>query len=74
MTKVAKDEAGREGIDGTLDTLAREGARRMIAVALEAEVEAYIERFRGERDEDGRAAVLPLLVVAGPERLSAPAP
>ena len=30
----------------TLDDLAREGARRMIAAALEAEVEEYVERVR----------------------------
>jgi transposase-like protein len=58
MTKVAKDECGSEGIGATLDTLAREGARRMIAAALEAEVASYVERFRAARDEDGRAAVV----------------
>ena len=52
MTKVAKDEGRSEGIDATLDTLAREGARRMIAAALEAEVASYIERYRAERGED----------------------
>jgi putative transposase len=58
MTKVAKYEVGSEGIDATLDTLAREGARRTIAAALEAEVASYIERHRAERVEDGRAAVV----------------
>ena len=58
MTKVAKNALGSEGVDATLDTLAREGARRMIMVALEAEVESYIERFRGVRGDDGRAAVV----------------
>lgn len=58
MTKVAKDESDREGFDATLDTLAREGARKMIAAALEAEVAAYVDRFRGERDDDGRATVV----------------
>lgn len=58
MTKVAKNEAGSEGLDATLDALAREGARRMIAAALEAEVEAYVARHRGVRGEDGRAAVV----------------
>jgi transposase-like protein len=42
----------------TLDDLAREGARRMIALALEAEVADYIERFADERDEDGRRLVV----------------
>ena len=58
MTKVAKDELGSEGLDATLDTLAREGARRMIMVALEAEVDAYLARFRGVQGEDGRASFL----------------
>lgn len=58
MTKVAKDKGRSEGIDATLDTLAREGAKRMIAAALEAEVASYVERFRSERGEDGRAAVV----------------
>jgi putative transposase len=41
-----------------LDDLAREGARRMIATALEAEVADYIERFADERDADGRRLVV----------------
>lgn len=55
MTKVAKDECKGEGIDATLGTLAREGARRMITAALEAE--SYLAH-RGERGEDGRTAVV----------------
>jgi len=39
----------------TLDELAREGARRMIAAALEVEVAEYIERLRGARDGRGHA-------------------
>ncbi|HWK25513.1 MAG TPA: IS256 family transposase [Solirubrobacter sp.] len=42
----------------SLDALAREGARRMIAAALEAEVADYIDRFAGELDEDGRRLVV----------------
>jgi transposase-like protein len=42
----------------TLDELAREGARRMIVTALEAEVADYIERFADERDEDGKRLVV----------------
>jgi transposase-like protein len=42
----------------TLDDLAREGARRMIAAALEMEVAEYIERAQGERDEKGHAMVV----------------
>src|SRR3954466_6695666 len=49
---------GSEEIAVTLDELAREGARWMIAVALEAEVGEYVERFADERDEDGRRLVV----------------
>jgi transposase-like protein len=42
----------------SLDELAREGARRMIATALEAEVGEYIERFADEVGEDGKRLVV----------------
>ncbi len=42
----------------SLDVLAREGARRMIATALEAEVGEYVERFADERGEDGKRLVV----------------
>jgi transposase-like protein len=41
-----------------LDALAREGARRMIAAALRAEADAYVERHADELDEDGRRLVV----------------
>jgi len=41
-----------------LDGLAREGARRMIAAALRAEADEYVERFQGERDEQGHRLVV----------------
>ena len=45
-------------LPATLDDLPREGARRMLMEALEAEVSEYVERHRAERGEDGRALVL----------------
>ena len=42
----------------TLDDLAREGARRMIAAALEAEVDEYVGAFVDEVDEDGKRLVV----------------
>src|SRR4051794_18300328 len=42
----------------TLDELAREGARRMIAAALEAEVDEYVASFVDEVDEHGRRLVV----------------
>lgn len=49
-----------EGDEGrlTLDDLAREGARRMIAAALEAEVEEYVATFVEEVDEEGKRLVV----------------
>jgi hypothetical protein len=41
-----------------LDEIAREGARRMLVVALETEVAAYLEAHRDERDDDGHALVV----------------
>ncbi len=42
----------------TLDDLAREGARRMIAAALEAEVADYVERCADDVGDDGRRLVV----------------
>ena len=59
MLRVHQDEAAREEqfvLD--LDEIARRGARKMLAQALEAEVEAYLEAARDERDEHGRALVV----------------
>jgi putative transposase len=60
MLKVVRDGADGQAEDLylALDDLAREGARRMLQEALEAEVAGYIERHRGERDEQGRALVV----------------
>ena len=41
-----------------IDEIVREGARRMLAEALQAEVDAYIARFADERDENGRRLVV----------------
>ena len=41
-----------------IDEIVREGARRMLAEALQAEMDAYIARFAGERDENGRPMVV----------------
>ena len=51
------DDPRRDGA-ALIDELVREGARRILAEALQAEVEDYIARFRGERDENGRRLVV----------------
>jgi putative transposase len=56
LSVVADEQAGAElALD--LDELLREGARRMLAVALEAEVDAYIAACAEARDERGHRLV-----------------
>ena len=49
---------GNEEITIALDELAREGARRMIAAALRAEADEYVEGYAEEVDEDGHRLVV----------------
>ena len=58
MHRLHQDEQGREQELLGLDEIARAGARRMLAEALEAEVQDYLEAARGERDEHGHALVV----------------
>ena len=51
-------EAIRDEIHLSLDELARRGAQRMLAAALLAEVDEYIERHAGKQDENGHALVV----------------
>jgi putative transposase len=57
LSVVTEDSEGTElplGLDG----IAREGARRMLAAALDAEVDAYVEARAEELDEHGRRLVV----------------
>src|SRR2546421_1588307 len=51
-------EGGKDGSPSLIDEIVREGARRMLAEALAAEVDAYIAAFAAERDEAGRRLVV----------------
>ncbi len=51
MLKVVADEAARAELASSLDEICREGARRMLVAALEAEADAYIADLVAERDE-----------------------
>ena len=63
-----------------IDQIVREGARQMLAAALQAEVAAYIDRFAELRDENGRRLVVrngaaeprTLLTSAGAVEVTAP--
>ncbi len=52
------DDGPVAGPASLIDEIVREGARRMLAEALQAEVEAYIAAHAAERDEDGRRLVV----------------
>ena len=49
---------GAQASVSLIDEIVRDGARRMLAEALQAEVDAYIAAFAGERDENGRRLVV----------------
>ena len=58
-----RDEQARAGRGGSLlDELVRDGARQMLAAALQAEVAAYVEAFAGRGRRGGSPA-------GGPQRL-----
>jgi putative transposase len=59
MNKVVEGRFGDQGdLAVSLDELAREGARRMLVAALEAEVADYVARHGSDRDERGHAQVV----------------
>jgi putative transposase len=80
MLRVHVDEAATAELSVGLDEIVAEGARRMLAAALEAEVEAYISSCRGELDEHGHRLVVrnghglarSLVTGAGPIEVQAP--
>ena len=47
-----------DSVEDPLTEIAREGARRMLAAALQAEVEAFVEQFCEEQLPDGRQRVV----------------
>jgi putative transposase len=58
MLRIVETEKDGKLEAQTLDSIAREGARRMLAEALEVEVAGYVERHGDARDEAGRAQVV----------------
>lgn len=56
LSVVNEDGATQSG--SLIDDIVCEGARRMLAAALEAEVDQYIAGLAGERDEAGRRLVV----------------
>lgn len=58
MLRVVTDERGDAEMRSTLDEIVAEGAQRMLAAALEAEVDAYITALADERDVAGRRLVV----------------
>ena len=58
MLRVVTDDDARTEMRAGLDEIVLEGAQRMLAVALEAEADAYIARLAGELDDRGRRLVV----------------
>ncbi|WP_250214970.1 transposase, partial [Acrocarpospora catenulata] len=73
-------QPGGSSSSSLIDEIVREGARRMLAEALKAEVDAYIAAFADERDEHGRRLVVrngshqarEILTAAGAIEVTAP--
>ncbi len=57
MLSVVNDGTAADG-SSLIDEIVREGARRMLAAALEAEVDVYIAELADQRDEVGRRLVV----------------
>ncbi|WP_406460239.1 IS256 family transposase [Streptomyces sp. NBC_00111] len=78
LTVVSDDAATRGG--SLIDEIVREGARRMLAAVLEAEVNQYIAELAAERDERGHRMVVrngrhlarTVVTAAGPVEVAAP--
>ncbi|MGW5929849.1 IS256 family transposase [Streptomyces anulatus] len=74
------NEDGTTEAGSLIDEIVREGARRMLAAALEAEVDQYIAELAGQRDEQGRRLVVrngrhrarTVTTAAGPVEVTAP--
>lgn len=54
----SNDDVAAVGGGSLLDEIVRDGARQMLAAALQAEVAAYVEQFADELDEAGRRLVV----------------
>jgi putative transposase len=80
MLKVVAEKAAGEELAFGIDEICREGARRMLAVALEAEVDSYIAEHVEDRNErghrlvvrNGRAEPRSVKTVAGAVEVEAP--
>ncbi len=58
MLTVVTDDNAHADMAAGLDEIVREGARRMLAAALETEVAGYIEGLAGELDDEGHRLVV----------------
>ena len=80
MLRVVADDDARAELTLGLDEICREGARRMLAAALEAEADGYIAAMADERDANGHRLVVRnghaeprvLATGAGPIEVEAP--
>jgi transposase-like protein len=77
---IASESSEQDALMLDLDTLVREGARRMLVAALKAEVDDYVTQHADHRDADGHALVVrngvaePRTVTTGAGELEIQAP
>jgi putative transposase len=58
VAREGSEKSPAPAVGSLLDELVRDGARQMLAAALQAEVAAYIDQFADVVDEDGRRMVV----------------
>jgi len=80
MLKVVAEETARTELSSSVDEICREGARRMLAAALETEVDAYVEALADQLDGNGNRLVVrngharPRTITTGAGRIDIRAP
>lgn len=58
ITNVSQEDRIATESRSALDELARQGAQKMLQIALENEVAEYVQRSSGEQDDEGHRAVV----------------
>jgi hypothetical protein len=80
MLRVVTDADARAEMGSSLDEIVLDGARCMLAAALEVEADDYIARLSGELDERGRRLVVrnghaePCMITTAAGRIEVTAP
>ena|GEM_PF-1789740 len=77
---IENEEEVQTEVRSVLDNIVREGARKMLITALQCEVDEYVSRYEGEKDDEnrrlvtrhGKAQKRTILTGAGPLEIEMP--